>query len=91
MFKFIASENDIGISDTYIQMIVRGKDGSLTQVNRLECTNDDEYYANVAKGKDVSIEHTDHGKVQFDDIFRKISSNGHTENDVSRNKNSLGK
>ena len=73
-------------------MIVRGKDGSLVQVNRTDFVNDDEYYMAVANGKGIAINDADRGKIQFDDVLCKISTKGGTVDDnVPRRKNSLGR
>ena len=71
-------------------MIVRGKDGSLTYVNRSEHVNDNDYYKTVAKGKNIVMDHDDRGKIQFDDVLCKISTKGCTLDDnVPRRKNSM--
>jgi hypothetical protein len=96
--KYRTIQNDIGTFVVIIvPMIVRGKDGSLVRLNRLDHIDDDEYYVSVAERKGIEMNRMDRGKLQFDDILSKISPNGHAEDgrDGSgrspQRKNSLGK
>lgn len=73
-------------------MIVRGKDGTLAHMSRIEYLNDDKYYTFVARGKDIEMNHLNRGEIQFDDILHKISTNGRTESvGIPKRKNSMEK